>query len=244
MIEIHCHLLPNIDDGVTSFEESIQTISQMKQLGYEKIIITPHYIHGTKYNCNNKEKLNLLDQLKNKLQKKEIDVELYLGNEVFIDEDLSKHLDEEQICTINNSRYLFIELPRNDQIVKLNDIIFGLKNKNITPILAHPERYSFIKEDVSLLEDLIHRGVLLQVNFESINGKYGKEAKKVAQYIFKNNLASFIGGDVHHENSLFFKDYEKTKKKIIKIIKEEKWNELINENPQKVIENKEIKVNL
>lgn len=240
MIEIHSHLLPNIDDGSTSFEESVHIIKKMQDLGYKKIIITPHYIKGTKYNTNNKDKFALFLKLNGLLKENNIDMQIYLGNEIFLDESILELLKTGEACTLNGSRYVCVELPRNDWINNLDDIIFKLKSKNIIPIIAHPERYIMIKQDYTLLEDLKNRGVLFQVNFESINGKYGKDAKKLVKYILKNNLASFIGGDIHHENSLFFKEYKKTKKKLLKIISEEKLMELMEINPEKVICNQDI----
>ena len=244
MIEIHCHLLPNIDDGVKSFDEAVNTIKKMETLGYKKIVITPHYIRGTKYNTNNKNKYRLLLELQEKLKQNNINIELFLGNEIFLDEDVLGLLKSGEVCTINSSKYVFLELPRNDNINNLEEIIFKLRNRNIVPIIAHPERYTILQKDYSLLKDLINRGVLFQINFESINGKYGKESQKLAKYILKNDLATFIGGDVHHENSIFFDKYLKTKKKIIKITKEERFNELINLNPQKVINNETIESKL
>ena len=244
MIEIHCHLLPNIDDGAKSFDESLNAIKKMEDLGYKKIIITPHYIRGTKYNANNKKKYELFLELQEKIKDNNINVELFLGNEIFLDEDVLELLKSGEACTINSSKYLFLELPRNDNINNLEEVIFKLRNRNIVPIIAHPERYIILQKDYALLNDLINRGVLFQVNFESINGKYGKESQKLVKYILKNNLATFIGGDVHHENSVFCDKYLKTKKKIIKLIKEDKFNELININPQKVINNEMIESKL
>ncbi len=240
MIELHSHLLPGIDDGSNSFEESVNIINKMKDLGYSKIVITPHYINGTKYNSTNQEKYALLLQLQSLLKSNNIDIELYLGNEIFIDDNILSLIKNGECCTINSSKYVFIELSRNDEILNLNEIVFELEKKNIIPILAHPERYVFLQKDYSKLNDLIDRNILLQVNFESINGKYGREAKKLAKYIFKNNMADFIGGDVHHENSVFFDTFEKNKKKIIKLIGEDIFNELIDTNPQLVLDNKEI----
>ena len=240
MIEIHCHLLPGIDDGVRTFEEAINTIKKMKELGYKEICITPHYIKGTSYTSNNENKLNLLKELQDKLDENNIDIKLYLGNEIFVDENIKELIKNKEVYTINNSRYVFIELPRNDSINKIEDIIFSLKSKGLVPIIAHPERYMIFKTDYELLYDFVDRGVLFQVNFESIGGKYGKDSKKLAKYILKHNLATLLGGDVHHDNSIFFDNFNKNKKKIIKLIKEDKFNELISINPKKILNNENI----
>ena len=240
MIEMHCHLLAAIDDGVKSIGESIDTIKMLVSLGYKKIVITPHYINGTSYNVNNMDKYKLFLELQKRIKEENIDIELYLGNEVFIDESILEDLKAGKCCTINSSRYVLVEISRNDIINNLDNILFKLLNRGIVPIMAHPERYLVVKKDKSVLDDWVNSGVLLQVNFESISGKYGKDAKKLFEYILKNNLASFIGGDIHGPGSDFFKDYEKNKKKILKLIGEDKYNELISVNPLKLINNEDI----
>lgn len=240
MIEMHCHILPGIDDGCNNFEESIKTIKQMIDLGYKKIVLTPHYIRGTSYNKNNLDKYKLLLELEKKLKEENINIDLYLGNEIFVDNDILELLKSNEVFTINSTRYLFIELPRNDWVNNIDEIIFVLRSKGFIPIICHPERYMNIKSDYNILDDLIDRGALFQVNFESINGKYGSEAKNLAKYILKNNKACIIGGDVHNYNSVFFNDFLKTKKKLLKLIKEDKLNELMNINPQKIINNEDL----
>lgn len=237
MIEFHSHLLPNIDDGSKSFEESLNTIKKMIDLGYKKIVITPHYINGTSFNANNSKKWQLFTDLKEKVKESNLDIELFLGNEIFIDENILSLIKQNEICTINDTKYIFIELARHDVVNNLEEIIFKLISKGIIPIIAHPERYIFIKKDYEKINKLITLGVLFQVNFESINGKYGRESKKLVKYIFKNNLAKFIGGDIHHEDSDFFIKYDKTKRKIIKLIGINKFEELTIINPNKVLNN-------
>lgn len=240
MIETHCHLLPGIDDGCKTIEESIITIKKMYELGYTDIVLTPHYISGTSYNKNNIDKYKLFLELQNSIKENNINMNLYLGNEIFIDNDILALLKSQEVCTINSSKYLFIELPRNDWINNIDDIIFRLRSKGIYPIICHPERYMAIKKDYTILDNLIDRGALFQINYESINGKYGNDAKKLAKYILKNDKAIIIGGDIHNPDSIFFEDFYKIKKKIIKIIGEDKLNELMIDNPRKIINNENI----
>lgn len=240
MIEVHSHLLPNIDDGVKSLEEAINTIKKLELLGYSDVIVTPHYIKGTKYNVNNIEKYKLFLELEKKILEENINIKLYLGNEIFVDENILENLKNGNCCPLNNSRYVLIEIPLNDNIINLNEIIFKLKSRGLVPIIAHPERYLIVKKDYNILDEWINRGALLQVNFESITGKYGNESKKVVKHILKNNLATLIGGDIHHEDSMFFKNFLKNKKKIIKLIGNEKFEELTVLNPAKIINNKDI----
>lgn len=239
MIETHSHLLP-IDDGVASFEESIETLKEYEKLGFKKIIITPHYVGGTKYSVNNSDKYKLFVELQNKIKENNINIEIYLGNEIFLDENTFDDLKNGNCCTINSGKYILIEIPRNDIINNFENIIFKLQSKGLKVIIAHPERYMIAKNDYSHIEDWCNRGILLQINFESILGKYGKESQKLVKYILKNNYASIIGGDVHHKDSMFFKNFSKNKKKIIKIIGEDKFKELTEVIPNKIINSEDI----
>jgi len=240
MIDVHSHLIPNIDDGVQSFEEAKNTLKKLENLGFEKIIITPHYIRGTAYNKNNLEKYQLLLKLKEIIKKENINLELFLGNEIFLDENILKELKKGNCCSLNSGKYVLIEIPRNDEILKLDEIIFELKNKGLVPIMAHPERYMVIKQNYEILDKWLDQGMILQINYESILGKYGKESEKLVKYILKNNKASLIGTDIHHEGSMFFNNFLKCKKKIIKLIGEEKFMELTEINPEKILNNKDI----
>lgn len=240
MIDVHSHLIPNIDDGVQSFEEAKNTLKKLENLEFEKIIITPHYIRGTAYNKNNLEKYQLLLKLKEIIKKENINLELFLGNEIFLDENILNELKNGNCCSLNSGKYVLIEIPRNDEILKLDEIIFELKNKGLVPIMAHPERYMVIKQNYEILDKWLDQGMILQINYESILGKYGKESEKLVKYILKNNKASLIGTDIHHEDSMFFNNFLKCKKKIIKLIGEEKFMELTEINPEKILNNKDI----
>ena len=158
MIEIHCHLLPNIDDGVKSVEQSVETIKKLVDIGYKKIIITPHYINGTSYNVDNKDKYTLFLELQKRIKELNLDIELYLGNEIFIDQYILDDLKSGKCCTMNSSRYVLVEISRNDIINDLDNILFKLLNKGIIPIMAHPERYLTVKKDKNILNDWINSG--------------------------------------------------------------------------------------
>lgn len=236
IVDIHSHILPGIDDGARSFKESIEILDLMKNKGITDIVCTPHYMKSTKYNQNNKEKIELFHQLKQQYQ----GINLYLGNEVYIDEDICELLKKEEILTINNSAYLLIELPMNSKIKDLDSIFYDLMRKGIIPLIAHPERYSYVQEDITYLDEYINMGVLFQGNYESLFGKYGKSSEKTLKKLLKKNYITCLGSDIHrfdHENHT-----EKLYKKLLRIVKnEKKVKELVFENAMKILENKEIK---
>jgi protein-tyrosine phosphatase len=236
-IDIHSHILYGIDDGSKTLEESIEILKQAKEIGFKEIVLTPHYIENSKYNKNNEEKEKLLKTLK----EKETEIKLYIGNEVFQTENIEELLNKKEIATINNSKYLLIEFPMYQKTIKnINNIIYELKIKGITPIIAHPERYEFIQTNIKIVDSLIEDGAILQSNYGSIIGIYGKNAKKTVKKLLKNNKISLLATDVHYKNNKIYEKMDKIIKKIKKIVGEERLIELIYENPKKIIENKEI----
>lgn len=235
-IDIHNHILYGIDDGSKSLEESIEILKQYKEMGFKDIVLTPHYIENSNYTTNNKEKQNLLKTLKNKIK----GINLYLGNEVFINNNLEELLNQQEISTINNSRYLLIEFPMNQKLKTITNTIYELKIKGIIPIIAHPERYEYVKKDITIVDEWIEEGALLQANYGSIVGVYGRKTKKTLKKLLKKNKISILATDIHYPNSEIYKNIEKSKKKIKRIIGEEKLTELTITNPKKIIQNKEI----
>lgn len=235
-IDIHNHILYGIDDGSKSLEESIEILKQHKEMGFKDIVVTPHYIENSNYVTNNKEKEKILNTLKNKVK----GINLYIGNEVFINNNLEKLLKQKEISTINNSRYLLIEFPMNQKLKTITDTIYELKIKGIIPIIAHPERYEYVKKDVNIVDEWINEGAILQSNYGSITGVYGETAKKTIKKLLKKDVISILATDIHFPNNEIYKTIEKSRKKIKKIIGEERFKELTILNPKKIIENKEI----
>ena len=111
MTDIHSHIIFDVDDGSSSIEESIKLIKELKNAGFDNIIMTPHYIEGSEYSSENEEKLTKLALLKEEVKKQNIDINLYLGNEIFINDHIIEGIKEDKIYTLNNSKYLLFELP-------------------------------------------------------------------------------------------------------------------------------------
>jgi len=241
-VDIHSHILYGIDDGSKTLEESIEIIKQHIEMGFKEIILTPHYIENSKYETDNKEKKKLLQKLKRELKKQNIDIKLYLGNEVFVNDTIE--INKEKIEKLNNSKYLLIEFPMEKQPKNINNIIYELKIQGITPVIAHPERYTFVQEKPNIVDEWIEEGALLQSNYGSIVGVYGENAKKAVKKLLKKNVISVLATDIHYPNNKIYQNIEKSRKKIKKIIGEEKYIELTTTNPKKIIENKEIRTEI
>lgn len=242
MIDIHSHLVFDVDDGSSSIEESVNIIKQAIQNDVEAIVATPHYLEPN-YVCPRDENYKRINEIKLKLAEDGINnFEIYLGNEVYITTEILNLLKENKISKLNDSKYLLIEFPFQEEPLFIDEVIFKLLSVGITPIVAHPERYAYVKKGYNFLGDLLDKGCLLQVNACSILGYYGSKARKLVKTLLKYDLVSFIASDNHKENNIYPKLGESFKK-IEKIIGKEKLNELINVNPRKVIENQDIIVN-
>ena len=170
---------------------------------------------------------------------KETNIKLYIGNEVYFSDKTLDLLKEKKLSCLNDSRYLLIELPMSSKIKDLDEMIFDLTISGIVPIIAHPERYSYVQNDIKYLDKLKESGALFQSNYGSLTGTYGKKSEKTIKKLLKNGYISFMGTDIHHIDHKT--DIELASKKLRKIVKNEKIVEdITTNNIQKVIDNIEI----
>lgn len=244
MIDIHSHILNEIDDGARSLEESITIIKKLEAIGFTHVVATPHYITGSRYLCNNYEKQEKLEKLEELLKKENVSMQLYLGQEIFMDANIISLIKKQEITSINGSHYLLIELPVSRPMHEMMELLFFFRSKNYIPIIAHPERYLYLQENHEMILEFLKMGCLFQGNFSNIIGKYGTHARKLFLYMLKKNYYHFLASDVHHEDDVLFKNMKKIKKEIIKITSLEKWQELTYENPLKVLKDEHIKIDL
>ena len=237
MKDIHNHLLYGIDDGSRSLEESIKLLLEMQKKGVKEIVLTPHYIINSKYESSYQNNLILLNNLKQEAIKNKIDIKLYLGNEIYLDNNILEYLKNGKITSINNSRYLLIELPLVNYPKYVLNVFSELIYSGYTIILAHPERYTYLYDDMSLLDELKEMGVLFQSNYGSLFKEYGKYPKKVLKRLLKKDYIDFIAGDIHHSVKY---DLKRIKRKLRRYISKNRVEELLNNNFDKVINNEDI----
>lgn len=235
MIDMHTHILPNIDDGSESMEETIKMLKEAKKAGFTDIITTSHYIENS-YDITKRERKNIINEIKSKLDIENINIKLYNGAEAYISNNIYELIEKEELPTLNNSKYLLMELPMNNKVLYLDNVIYSLESKGITPIIAHPERYSYVQNDIKFVEELVERGVLFQSNYGSIIGKYGNDASKCAKKLLKKKLIHFLGTDTHKSNSIYAQ-MNIILKKLEKITGKEYLELLSVINPEIVINN-------
>lgn len=241
MVDIHTHIIPHVDDGAIDINESIEILKQAKQAGYDDIVATSHYIEGS-YDANIDRRNELLLRIKNELKKQNIDIRLYLGNEIFITENIFKLINENKISTMNNTKYLLIELPRNSNVTNLQSYIFDLFNNGFVPIIAHPERYNFVKQNPNSLIQYIDQGALFQSNTRSLTGFYGKEAQKTVEILLECNMIDFLATDSHRANNTSYLEIPEVEKKLHKLIGIRQTIKLMDRNPRMMLNNEDITI--
>lgn len=240
IIDIHTHILPGIDDGSHDINESIEIINYLYSVGITDIVLTSHYVMDTSYNYNQLVRTKLLNTLKEKLNNDNIN--LYLGNEVYLNNKVIDLLENHEITTINNTKYMLVELPLMGYLNDFQNILCDLNSYGVIPIIAHPERYSFIQKNKKRIRELLEFNCLLQCNIDSLTGNYGRKAKKVMKWLLKKDLVQFVATDTHRVS-----DSDKLKlayNKLKKLVGNDKFLELTNINPTKVLNNEEVQGNL
>ena len=238
MVDLHTHILPGIDDGSKNIAQTMELFKEAKQAGFNKIVLTSHYMENL-CTVNEQEREKIKNIIETKLGINQMGIELYLGSEIYYSTDMVNEIKNNNASTINKTRYVLFELPMNTEILDIYEIIYSMQSNRLIPILAHPERYICVQKNVNMVGELVEKGVLMQSNYGSILGVYGKEPQKVIKYLLKNNLIHFLGSDVHMPKTIYPK-IEKAIKKIEKIIGKEKFKELSTINPNKVLNNQDI----
>ncbi|MGL5346375.1 MAG: tyrosine-protein phosphatase [Peptostreptococcaceae bacterium] len=242
MIDIHCHILCGIDDGSKSLAESIEMARIAQNEGIKTIVNTSHYNPRFEFKKGN-EILEELDRFNNVLKDNNIDLEVVVGNEVYCTTDIVQIIEEKEFFTINNSRYLLLEFPHMGIPKNISDIIYEIKLRGYTVILAHIERYIDIQKNPNVIYDYINEGALIQVNASSIIGKNGKAAKDVCDMLLDNNMVHVVGTDAHSSTRRrpLMKD---TYNHVAQIYGIDRANKIFNDNAKKIINDEELVIEI
>ncbi len=194
--DMHSHLIPGIDDGAKTIEESLELIKTLHGLGYSKLITTPH-IMSDYYRNTPEIILSGLETVRAAVKEAGIKIELEAAAEYYVDDGFIKKLEEEKLMTFGDN-YLLIEVSYINPPDNIREIFFRAQVLGYRPILAHPERYPFWYRDVSEYQRFYDMGVLLQLNLNSLSGYYGPEAKKIGEKLIDMEIIGALGTDMHH----------------------------------------------
>jgi protein-tyrosine phosphatase len=217
-----------VDDGAQDAAQSVAMLEQLEREGAKAIICTPHYIMDSGSAYTREQNKALFDILKRCTKLK-----LYLGNEIYIDENIERLLERKIISPLADSEYILVELPMSGRFADYEDILLDL-SRNYKVILAHPERYKSFQKDFSKIENLVNEGILLQCNFGTLQGQYGKEAMRTLKQILKKRYAFCFGTDIHHERDFCY--FQQAIIRLWKIVKDDKYfRDIIYYNAEKII---------
>lgn len=200
LVDLHSHLIPGIDDGSKNMEETIELIKTLKELGFEKIITTPH-IMSHRFPNTSAIILDGLSNVKEELKRQGIKIELEAASEYYCDEHFEELIDKRDILTFGEN-YVLFEMSYVSKPVNLESVIHEMKVAGYKPVLAHPERYVFMHDNFEAYNRLLELGVLFQINLNSLSGYYSKVVEKVAHKLIKKGCISFIGSDTHKKKQL------------------------------------------
>lgn len=194
--DIHSHFIPGIDDGSPDMETTISLIKEMQGLGFKKVITTPHVMSDF-YKNSSDIILKGLTDIRSELKVQNINMEIEAAAEYYIDYDFEQKIGKEKFLTFGDN-YILVELSFMEAPKNLFDIIFKLQLEGYKVVLAHPERYAFFTMDD--YEELVNRGVLLQINWLSIIGYYSPQIEQKTKDLISADMVSFIGSDCHNMN--------------------------------------------
>ncbi len=199
-VDLHSHLIPGIDDGSKSMEESLSLLKGMEALGYEKVITTPHIMLDA-YKNTPETIRNGLRSLREEATKEGIGIEIEAAAEYYLDDGFEDLLKKGDMLSIKGE-YLLFETSYFAKPLQLEEMIFSISAAGYIPLMAHPERYRYVKDPLKEYKRFKELGVLFQVNLNSFGGHYGKDAKYKANFLRKEGMIDFLGSDVHHSRQV------------------------------------------
>ena len=196
MYDLHSHILPGVDDGAKTMDEAVRMATVASEAGTRVMLTTPHRKDITEsFSVSHIQAL--LGELNDDIEKRGLELRLLSGMENHLDLELPKEFDEGRALRMNGSRYALVELPFFGRPNYLEEVLFSVQLKGITPVLAHPERIEAIQEDPEILVGLVERGMLSQVTAGSIVGHFGGKVKRLTRSLLRRGLVHVIASDTH-----------------------------------------------
>ncbi|MCO4292106.1 histidinol phosphatase [Solitalea sp. MAHUQ-68] len=200
-VDIHSHLIPGIDDGSPDLPTTINYLTELQELGYEYVITTPHVMMDM-YPNSMSTILKGCDEVRNAITQVGLKIEFDTAAEYFIDEQFLELIANNQLLSFGRDQYILFEMSFMQESLLVERVIFDLKAKGYTPLLAHPERYNYYLQNHDNLHHFKELGCKLQLNLNSVTGYYGSKQKALALKLLREGLVDFVGTDLHHEKHL------------------------------------------
>lgn len=196
LVDVHSHFIPGIDDGASSMEISLELLSAMASFGYQKVITTPHVMSDYYRNTSDIIR-NGCEQVREAAHHAGIDIRIECAAEYYLEADFMEKIRKKELLTFGDG-YVLFELPFLNEPPNTKEAIFEMLMAGYKPVLAHPERYVYWHHAFEKYEEMCDKGVLLQLNINSLTGHYSPQVKKISERLIDLGVISFVGSDCHH----------------------------------------------
>ncbi len=216
-VDIHSHLMPGIDDGAKTFEQTVHLVQSLQGFGFSQFVTTPHTMSHV-WDNTKADILSLKDQTLLELGKKGIKVPFRTASEYLMDDHFVKLFQKGDLLTLKDN-YVLVEMSYLNAPMQLYTILFDLQVAGYIPVLAHPERYVFFHNNFDEYVKLKRAGCFFQLNMLAVTGYYGAAVSKIAEQLLQKGMYDFVGSDVHHDKHIAFFD-ERVKLKEVTAFKE------------------------
>lgn len=243
MIDVHVHLLPEVDDGAKDMNEALEMAALAVESGVSVICVTPHSsAYGRHRNHDDEEYRQRFKELQAAIEKEGLNLKLVPGMEIFGTYDVMQCLKSGQLIGLNHSRYPLVEFPFDDYAAEATEILEEIIEMGLVPVVAHPERYVYVQEDPRLMNLWAELGCLFQINKGSLLGRFGSRVQRLAWELVFRGFACVVASDAHSA------DHRSTWMREIKAVlgeelSKEEMNQLLRVRPGMLIEDKEIVMN-
>lgn len=204
MIDLHCHILPGIDDGARDVSESIKMAKNAVEQGIRTIVATPHHLNN-RYENSKKTIIDKVRELNKILIEEKIDLNILPGQETRIYGEMVEGYEIGEILPIDHTQYVLVEFSSSHVPRYTEKLFYDLQTKGLIPVIVHPERNQEIIERPEILYQLVEKGALTQVTAASVCGDFGKKIKNFTLQLIEANLTHFIASDAHNTSSRTFK---------------------------------------
>lgn len=199
--DMHSHLIPGIDDGAPDLATSLSLIKGLHALGYKKLITTPHILWEIYPNTHDKI-INGISEVRQAIQLEGLEVELHAAAEYFIDEHFEQELKNKVPLLTLSGNMVLVEFSMLNAPMDLQEVLFEMQMQNYQPVIAHPERYTYLARKKEFFDELKDAGCYFQLNLLALTGYYGPPVQELADYLLKKNYYDLAGTDLHHARHL------------------------------------------
>lgn len=216
-VDVHSHFINGIDDGAQTIEDSLELLGAMRSLGYQKVITTPHVMSD--YYRNTPEIIREgRYRIAEAADKAGIDIKIECAAEYYLDADFMDKIKRKELLTFGDN-YVLFELPFISEPPNTADVIFEMQLAGYKPVLAHPERYGFWHHQFDKYQEVADKGVILQLNINSLTGHYSPEVKQISQRLIYAELIGLVGSDCHHIRHIGLMEDARTREPLHRLIR-------------------------